>query len=130
MTQIEIADGVLRIEILGWDKLWAFKSRLNILVGNVTAVRRMDKPPKFGWRGFRCPGTSLPGVIVAGSYYSLNEKTWAFWDVHNMKQVVEIDLQNERYARLVLEVEDPDATIQMIQQAIDGSAIHLATDPG
>jgi hypothetical protein len=49
-------------------------------------VRVAEKLPKFGFRGLRMPGTHLPGVIIAGSYYYYQQGKWAFWDVHDMKK--------------------------------------------
>jgi hypothetical protein len=86
MTQVEIAGDRLKIEVLGWDKLWSFKSRLNFALENILAVRVAEKLPKFGFRGLRMPGTHLPGVIIAGSYYYYQQGKWAFWDVHDMKK--------------------------------------------
>jgi hypothetical protein len=38
-----------------------------------------------------------------------------FWDVHDPQKTVVIQLRDERYARLVIEVEDPRATAAAIQ---------------
>jgi hypothetical protein len=38
-----------------------------------------------------------------------------FWDVHDPQKTVVIQLRDERYARLVIEVEDPRATAATIQ---------------
>ena len=41
-----------------------------------------------------------------------------FWDVHDPEKVVVIQLKDERYARLVIGVDDPSATVAAIQDAI------------
>jgi hypothetical protein len=41
-----------------------------------------------------------------------------FWDVHDPEKTVVIRLKDERYARLVIEVEDPPATVAAIQEAL------------
>jgi hypothetical protein len=38
-----------------------------------------------------------------------------FWDVHDPEKTVVIQLRDERYAQLVIEVEDPHATAAAIQ---------------
>jgi hypothetical protein len=116
MTKIEVIDGRLKVEVLGWDKLWACKSRLDIPLANVSGVRLVDDMPRFGSRGIRCPGTHLPGVIIAGSYYRNGQ--WAFWDVHNVKRVIAVELRNESYTTLYLETEDPEASSGLIRKAI------------
>jgi hypothetical protein len=54
-------------------------------------------------------------VISAGRFYS--HRQLVFWDVHDPRRAIAIELRDERYARLVLEVEDPEAEIARVQQA-------------
>ena len=69
------------------------------------------------WRkGVRAPGTHVPGVITAGTFYQEGEPV--FWDVHDPEKTVVIQLRDERYARLVIEVDDPHATAAAIQKAL------------
>jgi hypothetical protein len=42
----------------------------------------------------------------------------AFWDVHDLERALIIDLADERYDRLVIEVDDPRATAAGINQAL------------
>jgi hypothetical protein len=106
VTRAEMVDGRLRIEILGWDKLWSFKSAFDIPLENVVEVRPVRDETWLGG-GLRMPGTCLPGVIKAGTYYRGGEKV--FWDVHRLENALVIELRNEPYARLILEVENPSA---------------------
>ena len=55
-------------------------------------------------------------MITAGTFYQEGERV--FWDVHDPEKSVVIRLRDERYARLVIEVEDPSATAAAIQKAI------------
>jgi hypothetical protein len=68
-------------------------------------------------RGLRLLGTSVPGVIAAGSFY---DGEWLFMDVHNHAQAVKIELDHEHYAALIVEVEDPAATVSTINAAVRG----------
>jgi len=106
----------LILEIEGWDKLWAFKSRLEIPLANITAVRA-DREVAHGlWKGIRAPGTHLPGVIIAGTYYQNGQRI--FWDVKDPEKTIVIDLADERYNQLIVEVADPARTVQEIQLLI------------
>jgi hypothetical protein len=58
----------------------------------------------------------MPGVITAGTFYQEGERV--FWDVHDPEKTVVIRLKDERYARLVIEVEDPPTTVAAIQEAL------------
>jgi hypothetical protein len=76
------------------------------------------RPP---WSGLPVGGDNgwLPGMIAAGQ--AREEGQWAFWDVHDPERAVIIDLADERYTRLVIEVDDPWATATTINQAVMGS---------
>jgi hypothetical protein len=58
----------------------------------------------------------MPGVITAGTFYQEGERV--FWDVHDPEKTVVIRLKDERFVRLVIEVEDPPATVAAIQEAL------------
>ncbi len=62
------------------------------------------------------PGTSVPGVIKAGTFYWDGKRV--FWDVHHPEKTIVIDLHDERYNQLIVEVEDPQAAVGLIQSAL------------
>jgi hypothetical protein len=55
----------------------------------------------------------VPGVVVAGTFYEAGERV--FWDVHDPAKAVVIELADQRYARLVVGVADPSATVALIE---------------
>jgi len=114
MTRIEVIEDRLKVEILGWDKIWAFKSRLDFPLEHVANARRWEKEKDGKWifRGIRAPGTHLPGVIVAGTYHRKGEHI--FYDVHNFIDAIVIELKDEWYARLIVEVAEPEAVVRLI----------------
>jgi len=113
VTRIEASNGKLKVEVLGWDKLWAFKSRLEFPLEHLVRVRPWDKEIDGQWRGWRAPGTSFPGVIVAGTYHSKGEHV--FYDVHNFDNALVIELRDEWYTRLIVEVTEPRAVLGLVQ---------------
>ena len=113
MVRITIEGAKLILEIEGWDKLWAFKSRLEISQANIRGVRADPEVAKGLWKGIRAPGTHVPGVIIAGTYYKKGQRV--FWDVKDPKNAIVIDLADERYNQLIVEVEDPARAVQEIQ---------------
>jgi hypothetical protein len=115
MTAISISDKKLRIEIKGWDKLWALRRRLEIPVEHVTSVRADPEIAK-GPKGIRLLGTYVPNVITAGVFRKQGERT--FWDVHQPEKAVVIELRDEPYARIVVEVPDPPGTLTLLKSAI------------
>ncbi|WP_405020225.1 hypothetical protein OHV05_28485 [Kitasatospora sp. NBC_00070] len=117
MARVSVTGDTLTVEVEGLDRLWAVKSRIEIPLSNVrgaTADPGIVREPK----GVRAPGTHLPGVIVAGTFHRQGEKV--FWDVRNPNLAVVIELSDEKYTRLVVEVADPRATVALIEQALRG----------
>ena len=115
MARVSIDDTDLVIEIEGMDKLWALQSRLTIPLANVrgaTADPGIAKEP----RGVRVPGTWIPGVLTAGTFRRDGERV--FWDVHDPADAVVIELRDERYTRLIIQVPDPRATVTLIEHAV------------
>jgi hypothetical protein len=115
-VDLSIAEGKLTLHIRAADKLWAFKSSLEIPLLHIAGVRA-DPETAGGWyHGIRMPGTNVPGVITAGTFYQDGRRV--FWDVHDPEKTVAIDLHDERYSQLIVEVADPDAAIKLIQSAL------------
>ena len=117
MVEISIVENDLHLEVQGWDKLWALKSRLTISLSHIRSVRADSEIAKSWWHGIRAPGTELPGVITAGTFYQRGQRV--FWDVHNPENAIVLELKDDRYDQLVIEVADPKAAIQTIEAAID-----------
>lgn len=116
MTEVELTQDTMVVHVRGMDRLWALKSRLETPLFHVVGA---EVDPKLGrqWRqGLRAPGTQVPGVITAGTFYQEGERV--FWDVHDPEKTVVIQLRDERYASLVIKVDDPYATASAIQTAL------------
>jgi len=112
VTRVSIIDGALTIEVQGWDKLWSLTSRLEIPLEHVIDVRPADDQVE----GIRAPGTHVPGVITAGTF--VQEGNSVFWDVRDLTKAIALDLRDERYSKLVIEVADPNEIIGDIKQAL------------
>ncbi len=115
MATISIDASELTVHVQGFDKLWALTSQLTIPLAHVrgaTADAGMVHERK-GWRG---PGAHLPGVIVAGTFHHDGQRV--FWDVHNSAKAIVIELDDDTYQRLVIEVPDPRGTVEAIERAI------------
>ncbi|MGA7511915.1 MAG: hypothetical protein WBW46_03415, partial [Candidatus Sulfotelmatobacter sp.] len=113
MVDLSIADSKLTLHIRGVDKLWAFKSSLEIPLVHIAGVRADPEAARGWYHGIRMPGTNLPGVITAGTFYQDGKRV--FWDVHNPEKTIVIHLHDERYNELLVEVDNPDAAVKLIQ---------------
>jgi hypothetical protein len=116
MVRIMIENDTLVMEVEGLDKMWALKSRLEIPLAHVTGVRADPETAHTWWSGIRMPGTNLPGVIKAGTFYQHGQRI--FWDIHHPDNSIVIELADDQYKELVVEVAEPAATVAQIQAAI------------
>ena len=116
MATIELAEDALLVKVEGADKLWSLHSNLSIPIAHVMGADRETEEAKEWLHGIRVGGTHVPGLISAGTFHSHGE--WVFWDVHDPEKAIGIHLRDERYAKLVVEVNDPDDAIDRIRRAI------------
>jgi hypothetical protein len=119
MADIELTEDALIIHVRGLDRIFALKSRLEIPLSHVVGAEvdaGVAQPP--AWKSLRLTATQIPWVVTAGTFYQEGERV--FWDVHDPKKAVVIRLSDERYARLIIGVEDPASTAATIEAAIGG----------
>lgn len=107
-TTWKLSSESLELDIKGWDQLWSLKGAVTIPRASIRAVSRYDgelRPPFW-----RMPGTSIPGVIAAGTYYGDGRKE--FWMSRFGETGVVIDLdEGAPYSRVVVDVEDLDGLL-------------------
>ncbi len=112
MARISIDGSDLVVEVQGMDKLWSLKSKLRIPLAHVRGATAdpviIDQP--LGWK---VAGSRIPGVIVAGTFRQDGKRV--FWDVHDKARAVAIELHDETYARLVVQVDDPRTTVELVE---------------
>lgn len=117
MAIVTIEDQVLAVEMKGADKLWTLRSHIDVPLEHITRVRRDPGATRGFWNGLRGPGTELPGVIkAAGTFYHDGRRI--FFDVHDADNTVIIDLRDEHFDELVVEVDDPDQVLAAVESAL------------
>jgi hypothetical protein len=123
MTRVEIEGDHLVARIQGLDQVFALRSELSIPLAHVKGAAVSPPEVRRRWRNpvrAHVPGTDMPYVVMAGSFLFLDGEH-AFWDVHDPDRTVVIELDHERFAKLVLDVEDPQATAAAINAAVADS---------
>ena len=111
MVVVSKLDNNFIFEVKGLHKVWSFKSELIIPVEHV--VSATQKLVNWtSWEGWRMPGTAIPFLIVAGTYYKDGEKN--FWDVVDKNKAIIIELKDETYNNLVIEVENVEETLNLL----------------
>ena len=119
MVDLSIASGNLELHVRGADQLWALKSSLEIPLRHVAGIRADPSVARGWWHGIRLPGTNIPGVLTAGTFYQHGKRV--FWDVHNPENTVVIELRDERYDELIVEVADPQLIVEQVRAALTNS---------
>jgi hypothetical protein len=113
VVDLSVAEGKLVLHVRGMDQFWALKSTLEIPLEHVTGIRADPQVARGWWHGFKLMGTDLPGVLLAGTFYQYGQKI--FWDVHDPEKTVVIELRNEKFGELIVEVADPNAAVSQVQ---------------
>lgn len=113
MVTIERRNGNFIFTVQGIHKVWALKSELTIPVEHIITAypNTEDLHVKLG---IRMPGTSVPGLIEAGSFVGRNGII--FCDITNHSKSIVVELRNEHYEKLIIDVEDTDSAIALLTQ--------------
>jgi hypothetical protein len=116
LVDIHFTHESLVLEVKGSHKFWALKSVLDIPLEHIKSVHA-DPKPAMGWfQGLKIAGTDLPNFFRAGLFYQEGEKV--FWDVRHPKNTIVIEMRDEGFTKLIVEVKDPEAAVQEIRAAI------------
>ena len=110
MVSVVLKDENFIFEIKGWHKIWALESKIVVPKINIIRVHQ-DQIDFTFWKGLRMPGTEIPGLIAAGTFY---KKGRNFWDVMNRKKAIIIELENHYYKKLIIEVENPEVVMNQL----------------
>lgn len=118
MVDLSIVSGTLELHVRGADRLWALKSSLEIPFHHIAGIKADPTIAGGWWHGVHMPGTSIPGVITAGTFYQDGKRV--FWDVHHPENTVVIELRDDRFDELIIEVADPKAAVELVEAALHG----------
>lgn len=111
MIEVRREGDTIVFEVLGMHKVWALKSRLEIPAAHIRGARKDPEAVK-GWKGWRAPGTYIPGIITAGTFYLQGRRI--FWDACDPDRVIVVDLEDDTYDQLIIEVEHPRSVVELL----------------
>ena len=115
-ARISIQDGRLRIHRTGVAR-W-FGPSVDVPLPHVTSVSAAD--PHDVKTGVRLAGIQLPGLMTSGIYRHGGQLSW--WDVGRGSDALVITLRDERLTRVAVEVRNPAAVVQELDQALADAA--------
>ena len=102
---IDIHDDRLVVNITGPDKLWAFKSHLEIPMENVAGVRPGAEEARWWLQDMHVGGTHMPKHISAGTFYLVGTGSSGTSMIRTRQSRSSFAITD--YRKLVLEVSDP-----------------------
>lgn len=113
-VRVSITQGWIDVRMQGLHRLWGFKRGIRVPMAHVrgaTADPGVVAEPK----GLRAPGLHVPRLAVIGTFHRDGERH--FWDVRNGARAIVIELVDEHYDRLIVEVDDPRSVVDAVNQA-------------
>jgi hypothetical protein len=79
MARIDVEGDELVATLEGWDRIWALSGDVHAPLRAVAGVRR-DPVAARRPDGLRLPGSYIPGILAAGSYWRPGQQGgWSFW---------------------------------------------------
>lgn len=115
MIKINIDNKKMILTIEGLHKLWTLKSEITIPLEDIASARINNNEVTM-FEGWRLPGTYIPGLITAGTFRAHGDKV--FWDVAHPEKSIIIDLRNNEYKQLIIEVHNPKEEVDKINARI------------
>ncbi len=112
---IRIENKNLVFEMHGIDIILAIRKSITIPLEHVLSV----STDRISWKPFeqiKVAGTSLPGVIKDGMF--LSNDGLLFFEMHNPDKCITVSLKNEKYKKIIFEVDDKESIAKTIRDAL------------
>lgn len=116
MARVELSATTLTVNLTGWDVVWGFRRRLVVPIAHVRSARVDPHIAHAWWRDRHLDTAAAKDGPIIGTFQENDRRV--FWDVHDPDMAMVIELEHEGYAALVLQVDDPQATVAAITRAV------------
>ncbi|HAZ47108.1 MAG TPA: hypothetical protein DDW76_01725 [Cyanobacteria bacterium UBA11369] len=113
---LSIVGDKLLIELEWYEQFWALTLNKTFEIPLNHIKRVTTAQPQSNWAEIRAPGTFLPGVIKAGTYYTRNGRE--FWYVTQDKDYLVLELEDEPFKKMVLTISQSEAWLERIERQI------------
>jgi len=111
---LTINNETLQIKLTFLEQFFAFRLKKNLEIPLAHIKQVTTAKPQSSWKDLRSPGTSIPGVIGAGTFYT--ERGKEFWYVTQDGNYLLIELKDESYQRIILHVDNNEFWQQRLTQ--------------
>jgi hypothetical protein len=120
-ARIDIDDTTLTVRPRGLDVVWTTRRRITVPLEHIRGARIDPDVVRHGpWLGAGYTDALLDYTVAAGPMFVHGRHE--FWDVHFPERTMVVDLADEQYERLVIDVDDPEATVAQINAAVGDRA--------
>jgi hypothetical protein len=117
---VKIEDDNVVLEIHGIDEILSIKRSINIPLKHILSVSTETLP----WSVFpqlKLAGTNIPHHVKDGRF--LTKEGMIFFEMHDPEKCITINLDHERYKKVVFEVDDKESAATMIENALSSEQL-------
>ncbi|MDH2906769.1 MAG: hypothetical protein PXX83_01590 [Candidatus Nitrosotalea sp.] len=115
---IKIEGRNLVFEIHGIDIILAIRKSVTVPLDHISSV----STDEVYWEPFqqlKIAGASLPGVIKDGMF--LSKDGLLFFEMHDPEKCITVSLNNEKYKKVIFEVQDKESAAKIIRDAMSSN---------
>ncbi|KAL7496454.1 hypothetical protein ACHAWT_008934 [Skeletonema menzelii] len=117
-------DNRVIIKVKGFDKILTLESKIKIPIEHIESIRYAEKTIIEDRRRLcmsRSVGFRYGKRFIVGTFVEWERKKVVFWNVHDKKaavygNVIVVELKNERYNELVLEVDNSERVMAELRR--------------
>lgn len=122
MAGISLASDHVEIKLRLADEILSLHGTFHVPYTHITSVS-CQPPPESWFKGIKM-GTNLPGVKVAGTFFT--PEGTIFYDYHDAERCLTLELAHETYRRIVIEVDasqDREELRRAIEARLSGDGV-------
>jgi hypothetical protein len=123
---VRIEDNNLVLELHGVDEILSIKRSFHIPLKNIQSVST-DEASWAALKTLKLGGADFPGHIKDGWFFIPNEGI-VFFEMHHPDSCITINLDHERYKKIIFEVEDKESAAMLIEEAISNEQVSSSGD--
>jgi len=112
--RLSLESAALTVELGALERVCAVHGSLHIPLQQID--RASDEVPARRWAEVRAPGTYIPGLIKAGTYWWPGRKE--FWFVTRGRSPLTLHLRGGPYTAVVLGVDDASGWVRRINERL------------